>query len=84
MVKTTPWLSTNQLAQNPTTSWQPSNVEHLGCVFFVTKPSPTTATIAFNVDVEVVFQFRRPLAQVVDAASENVFVRGTEIIPVNP
>lgn len=85
MVKTTPWLSTNQLAQNPTTSWQPSNVEHLGCVFFVTKPSPTTATIAYNVDVEVVFQFKRPLAQVTDTeATNNVFINGDVIVPVLP
>lgn len=83
MVKTTPWLSTNQLAQNPTTSWTPSNVEHLGCVFFVTKPSPTTPTIAFNVDVEVVFQYRRPLAQVTDTEpTPNVFIQGDETRPV--
>lgn len=86
VVKTTPWLSTNQLAQNPTSSWQPSNVEHLGCVFFITKPSLTTPTIAFNVDVEVVFQYRRPLAQVPDTVAENpnVFIRGEEVIPVVP
>lgn len=85
MVKTTPWLSTNQLAQNPTTSWTPSNVEHLGCVFFVTKPSNTTPTIAFNVDVEVVFQYRRPLAQVQDSEpTPNVFIQGDVTRPVQP
>lgn len=85
VVKTTPWLSTNQLAQNPTSGWSPSNVEHLGCVFFVTKPSPTTPTIAYNVDVEVVFQYRRPLAQVPDSVqTQNVFIKGEELIPVQP
>lgn len=65
--KVTPWLSTNQNAGTPT-NWLPSNIEHQGCVFFVTKPSPTTPTIAYNVDVEVVFQFRRPLSIGSDSA----------------
>lgn len=60
-VKVTPWLSTNINAGTPNT-WAPSNIQHNGCVFLVTKPSPSTATIAYNVDVEVVFQFRRPLS----------------------
>lgn len=60
-VKVTPWLSTNFNAGTPTT-WSPSNIQHNGCVFMVTKPSPTTPSIDYNVDVEVVFQFRRPLS----------------------
>lgn len=65
-VKITPWLSTNAFANTPTT-WSPSIVEHLGCVFYVTKPNPATPTINYNVDVEVVFQFRRPLSIPVDS-----------------
>lgn len=61
VVKVTPWLSTNNAAIDPV-SWTPSAAEHLGCVFFVTKANPATPTVAFNVDVEVVFQYRRPLS----------------------
>lgn len=67
-VKVSPWLSTNGLAGNPA-SWALSDIEHYGCVFIVTKPSPTTPTIAYNVDIEVVFQFRRPLSN--QGASSN-------------
>jgi len=61
VAKVTPWLSTNALAGNPG-AWSPSDIEHLGCVFFVTKLAPLTPTINYSVDVEVVFQFRRPLS----------------------
>lgn len=61
VVKVTPWLSTNNAAIDPV-SWTPSAAEHLGCVFYVTKANPATPTVAFNVDVEVVFQYRRPLS----------------------
>lgn len=82
MIKTTPWLSTNLYAQNPGVSWAPSNVQHAGAVFLVTKPSPTSPTSNYNVDVEVVFQFRKPLAQV-PATSEpnlNVFIRNGQAV----
>lgn len=60
-VKVTPWLSTNNAAGDPV-SWVASAVEHLGCVFFVTKANPATPTVPYVVDVEVVFQYRRPLS----------------------
>lgn len=59
-VMTTPWLSTNINAQNPIPGWAPDDTEHLGCIFVVQKPNPATPTINYTVDVEVVFQFRRP------------------------
>lgn len=74
-VKVTPWLSTNFNAGTPT-SWAPSNIQHNGCVFFVTKPSPTTATIAYNVDVEVVFQFRKPLSIPADTQPYQTITNG--------
>lgn len=61
VVKVTPWLSTNNAAIDPV-SWVASAVEHLGCVFYVTKINPATPTVQFNVDVEVVFQYRKPLS----------------------
>lgn len=79
----TPWLSTNALAQNPSTSWSPSAVEHLGCCFFVTKINPATPTLNYTVDVEVVFQFRRPLSVVGDTSSNtNVHIMGETVTPV--
>lgn len=85
MIKVTPWLSTNIFAQNPGAAWQPSNVQHYGLVFFVTKPSPTTPTIAFNVDCEVVFQFRKPLAEVNDTGeNNNVLIQNGQVVPVVP
>lgn len=59
---TTPWLSTNANAESPTT-WAPSEVEHLGAYFYIDKPNPATPTIDFNLDVEVVWEFRRPNSQ---------------------
>ncbi|MBV6343330.1 hypothetical protein [Candidatus Magnetobacterium casense] len=57
-VRLRPWLSTNANAGNPG-AWAPSAVEHLGCVFYVTKINPADALV-YNIDVEVVFQFRKP------------------------
>lgn len=54
-----PWLSTNANAFNPGVAWAPSAVDHLGIVFFVTKINPAD-TISYNVDIELVFQFRKP------------------------
>jgi len=60
-VRKAPWLSTNANSGNPIAAWSPSQIDHLGCVFFVTKMNPITPTDNYNVDVEVVFQFRKPL-----------------------
>lgn len=84
-IKTTPWLSTNLYAQNPGASWAPSNVQHYGLCFLVTKPSPTTPTIAFNVDIEVVIQFRKPLAEPNDTETNtNVMLVNGSAVPVVP
>jgi len=80
---TTPWLSTNNNAQNPGIVWAPSNVEHLGCVFIVQKPNPATPTINYNVDIEVVFQFRRPLSTTGDTSQPAITLSGEEIRPID-
>jgi len=54
-----PWLSTNANAFNPAAVWAPSNVDHLGLVFFVTKINPAD-NLDYTVDFEFVFQFRKP------------------------
>lgn len=86
---TTPWLSTNNNAQNPTIAWAPSTVEHLGCCFIVQKPNPATPTINWTLDVEVVFQFRRPLSTLAPGTGENNLVLDGEdlrpvVLPVMP
>lgn len=58
-VLTRPWLSTNANAQNPGAAWAPSTIAHLGCVWYVTKINAQDA-LEYTVDVEVVFQFRKP------------------------
>lgn len=63
---TTPWLSTNANAQNPGAAWAPSTIAHLGCVFYVTKINPND-NIQYSLDVEVVFQFRKPLWKASDS-----------------
>jgi len=61
-VRTAPWLSTNALSgSGGGAAWTPSTVDHLGCVFQVTKMSALTPTDNYSVDVEVVFLFRKPL-----------------------
>jgi len=78
-VKVSPWLTTNFNAGTPTT-WSPSNIQHNGCVFIVTKPSPTTPSINYNVDVEVVFQFRRPLSIGADTVPYHTITNGQTVL----
>jgi len=59
-IKTRPWLSTNANSQNPGAGWAPNQTDHLGCAFYVTKINPNDK-LEYNVDVEVVFQFRKPV-----------------------
>lgn len=80
---TTPWLSTNANAQNPGPLWNPSSTEHLGCVFVVQKPNPATPTINYTLDVEVVFQFRRPLWTQSATATNNLVLDGETIRPIS-
>lgn len=82
-IKVTPWLTTNATAQNPGATWSPSSVEHLGCVFYVQKMNPLTPTINYNVDVEVVFQYRKPLSTVGDSAPTGIQIMGEEIRPIS-
>lgn len=60
---TSPWLSTNNNAQQPGAAWAASTIAHLGCAFMVTKINPND-NINYLVDLEVVFQFRKPLWKV--------------------
>lgn len=59
-IKERPWLSTNDNAGSASATWAPSTVDHLGCVFHVTNINPVTPPMNYKVDVEVVFDFRKP------------------------
>lgn len=59
-VKQRPWLSTNDNAGLASATWAPSTVDHLGCVWHVTNINPLTPPCNYNVDVEVVIDFRKP------------------------
>lgn len=59
-LKISPWLSTNANSGNPVAGWAPSAVDHMGCAFYVTKINPADA-LQYSLDVEVVFEFRKPL-----------------------
>lgn len=84
-LKISPWLSTNANSGAGAGVWAPSAVDHLGCAFYVTKINPAD-TLAYSLDVEVVFDFRKPLwkgsdsAQTVNLMLEN----GTTKPIVNP
>lgn len=61
VMKVTPWLSTNDFAADPTGAWAPSDIDHGGCAFLVSKINALTPAVNFLVEVEVVFCFRKPL-----------------------
>lgn len=63
-IKLRPWLSTNANSGNIGAAWAPSAIDHQGLVMFITKINPATPPVPVNVDVEVVFQFRKPLWRV--------------------
>lgn len=69
-LKVSPWLSTNANSGNPVAGWAPSAVDHLGCAFYVTKINPGDA-LQYMVDIEVVFQFRKPVWKGSDGAEQN-------------
>lgn len=58
--KASPWLATNANAAAPGALWAPSQVEHAGCAFFVTKMSGLTPAINYTIDLQIDFAFRKP------------------------
>lgn len=82
-LKISPWLSTNANSGNPGAVWLPSTVDHMGCVFYVTKINPNDA-IQYAIDVEVVFEFRKPVWKGTDGQENNNYkvVNGT-IVPMS-
>lgn len=81
-IKISPWLSTNANSGNPVPAWAPSTVDHLGCVFYVTKINPADA-LQYNVDVEVVFQFRKPVWKGSSESVNNFQLINGEVKPLS-
>jgi len=82
-IRTSPWLSTNANSGSPGAVWAPSIVDHLGCLFFVTRMNPLTPNVFYNVDVEVVFQFRKPLWRGTSGVSDNYIISNGLPIPID-
>lgn len=81
-MKISPWLSTNANSGNPVAAWAPSQVDHLGCAFYVVKINPGDA-LQYIVDVEVEFQFRKPVWRGSDSAEQNnLKITNGQVVPM--
>ena len=58
-----PWLTTNE--NGVTTTWNPSTVDHLGIYYIAVSAliGGTPPTVKFDVEVEVQFEFKKPLVE---------------------
>lgn len=57
--KISPWLNTSSTSVG--NAWLPSTVDHLGVYWMVGAPSYTPTNNTYQVDIEVQFQFKKPL-----------------------
>lgn len=57
--KISPWLNTNNTSVN--TLWNPSSVDHLGCYWMATAQNYSTINNTYQVEIEVQFEFKKPL-----------------------
>jgi len=80
-MKISPWLSTNANSGNPQAAWAPSQVDHLGCAFYVVKINPGD-NLQYVVDVEVVFQFRKPVWKGGSSETQNLTITNGEVKPM--
>lgn len=69
-----PWLSTSA---NPMVNpWAPSSVDHLGIFWFVEQLFAPEEGIVYNAEVEVQFQFKKPL---MNPSAAGVVAKGVEV-----
>lgn len=61
--KLAPWLTTNE--NGVTTTWNPSTVDHLGIYYIAVSAlvGGTPPTVKYDVEVEVQFEFKKPLVE---------------------
>lgn len=67
--KTSPWLTTNANANEPTGSWAANSVDHMGLVFAAECPRGPLPVQVCTVSFIITYEFRRPFWTV--APSEN-------------
>lgn len=65
-----PWLSTNQYATTAT-NWSPSQVPHSGMCWIMEQAAPQEVP-SYGIDVEVQFQFMKPLVELQASAKAPV------------
>lgn len=59
--KISPWLNTNATSVSPNV-WNPNSVDHLGLYWFVESSQAGQVALTYIVDVEVQFQYKKPLS----------------------
>lgn len=60
LIRTSPWISTNDLAGAESTMWQPSTVEHRGLVYGV--EALTSVARTYSSELTVYVEFKKPLS----------------------
>jgi len=65
--KMSPWLPTNAAASDEeVTTFQPSNVEHHGCLFYISKVNVNDQQV-YDIDVTITTEFSKPLTELVSS-----------------
>jgi len=57
--KISPWLNTN--SGSVVSVWNPSSVDHLGCFWTVAAPNYSSTNNTYSMEIEVQFEFKKPL-----------------------
>lgn len=70
LVRTSPWLSTNDLAGADSTVWQVSTVEHRGLVYGV--EALTSVHRTYDSELTVYVEFKKPLSTYAPRGTENL------------
>lgn len=74
LYKTSPWITTNANANEPTGAWAPNSVDHMGLVLAIEQPRGPLPVTAATVSFVITYEFRRPLWATVPTASDPVMV----------
>lgn len=75
-VKLAPWLSTNQAAGGGT--WSPNAIPHSGLAWFM-EQAASGNTPTYGIDIEVQFQFLKPLVELTPQTAPPALVKLAEI-----
>jgi len=74
--KISPWLNTANVSIGA--PWNPSSVDHLGVYWYVAAPVFGAPTIAYEIEVEVQFEFKKPLITRSTSSTHAVAVKFAE------